>query len=141
MTISGRIVIKNSLNLVESFHQLQYYLETLDSRKSGIDVNKSLILLNKNCIRIYLVAEAKSNNISLHVEVFPLINSHRKVNSDPSSNLHSVLASYILNLQFLAKLHKSGFELFFIEKEGIWYVRKLLEQEPDEEFENYILPP
>jgi hypothetical protein len=39
-------------------------------------------------------------------------------------------------------LSNSGeFELKFIEKEGIWFGKKVLEEEPKEEFCRFILPP
>jgi hypothetical protein len=101
--------------------------------------NKSIIVLNRKCARIYLVAEAASRSISLQVEVFPLLNSSQ--NTTTPDNLHTILESYILNLQYLLILYKSGFKLSFIEKEGIWFVKKVLDEEPSKEFCELILPP
>ena len=112
----------------------------MEDASNQILSDKSLIILNKKCVRIYLVAEAVSRSISLQVEVFPLLNSLSYRNSKTPCNLHRFLKSYISNLEYLLKLYKSGFELFFIEKEGIWFVKKILEKEPDEEFCKLIIP-
>jgi hypothetical protein len=123
------------------YQQLNHYLDGLKNSSDQISYDKSLIILNKKCVRIYLVAEVESRSISLQVEVFPLLNSHSIRNSKTPCNLHRFLKSYITNLEYLLNLYKSGFELFFIEKEGIWFVKKILDRKPDEEFTKLILPP
>jgi hypothetical protein len=58
-----------------------------------------------------------------------------------SPDIHTTLELYISNLQHLMNLVNSGFDLCFIEKEGIWFVKKTLDREPDEDFCNFLLPP
>ena len=131
----------NSLDLGKSYQQLAQYLESLEKSDYRISSNKSLLILNKKCVRIYLVAEAISRCISLQVEVFPLLNTQVHHSSNSSSYLHNILDSYISNLQYIMNLGNSGFELRFIEKEGIWFVKKTIRRDPDDEFCKLILPP
>ena len=87
---------------------------------------------------MFFVAEVDSRTISIQIEVFPLINYPLKEKINHKIDLIDVLETYIAGLGYLTELLNLGFGLHFIQEEGIWFVRKSLDKEPDEKLCNLL---
>jgi hypothetical protein len=119
--------------LVKAYQQLSQYLEETILRQNEKLEDKSLLVLDNGYFRGFLVAKVDSKQISLQIDLSPLINSHLKNGDIHNTDMKPILEIYIVGLQYLLELSKKQFTIKFIREEGIWFAKKVLNKEPDEE--------
>ena len=121
--------------LRQHFYNFKADLTHLRS-KSGIPDEHTKVVFCSEWLRISLIGNISTEQISIQVEVLnpeiPTPSNHHLNKSE--TKLNTVLETHIHYLQYLLYLFKKGFTLDMLLEEGIWSALKIFPSEPSQQF-------
>lgn len=132
----------NAETLMKKYQQL--IATPVESPSSFNESGESLAtLIQTSTLRILLVRSAENpKNVAVEVEVWlPSRNSEPLSDDTSDEDLSAILSRMISHLQYLLRLHKSGFTLDVIKHDCLWTASRSFTKTPSRELFELLIPP
>jgi len=132
----------NAEELMKKYQQLT--AKPLDKPSKENETGESVFaLFQSSSLRILLLRSSEEPGIvSIEVEVWlPGNNSNNDLTEPDNEKLGVILTQMINHLQYLLRLHQSGFTLDVIKHDCLWTASKSFKKTPSRDLFDLLLPP